>query len=176
MKDKIVLTVALDKEDGSMNIMVGDGLDMPEKAKPGDIAKIRLGGKMSLPIIVQSFLTVLAQMKKNIMENPALPEKDHAGMEQEIYDLINAAVGGFLDQAFPLVNARPSLTEEACVEYGLDPKTATAQELLDAENKFLDEHPDRARETADMQLSEIKEHTGAEGGPNRKVRRAAKNK
>ena len=78
-----------------------------------------------------------------------------AQMEGEIYDLVNLSVSNFLDSHFPTVNARPSLTEQAAATYDLD-NTATREELLEAENKFIEEHPDEAALTADLQPKEIK--------------------
>lgn len=173
MKDKTVLTIAFDKTNGDVNILVGNGLDLPQNAKAGDTATIRLGGGMSVPIIVQGFLLAFKQAKDMVMANPKLPKEDHLAMEQELYDLLNVSVGGYLDQGFPLVNAQACLTEEACVEYGLDPKSATAEQLLEAENRFIAEHPERAAQTKEMTLEKPKPYTGVEGGPNREQRRKA---
>lgn len=76
-------------------------------------------------------------------------------MEGEIYDLVNLSVSNFLDSHFPTVNARPSLTESAAATYDLD-NTATREELLEAENKFIEEHPDEAALTSELQPKEIK--------------------
>lgn len=76
-------------------------------------------------------------------------------MEGEIYDLVNLSVSNFLDSHFPTVNARPSLTEQAAATYDLD-NTATREELLEAENKFIEEHPDEAALTSELQPKEIK--------------------
>jgi len=76
-------------------------------------------------------------------------------MEGEIYDLVNLSVSNFLDSHFPTVNARPSLTEQAAATYGLD-NTATREELLEAENRFIEEHPDEAALTSELQPKEIK--------------------
>ena len=76
-------------------------------------------------------------------------------MECEIYDLVNLSVSNFLDSHFPTVNARPSLTETAAKAYGLD-NTATQEELLEAENKFIEEHPDEAALTSDLQPKPVR--------------------
>lgn len=152
MEKRVVLTVAMDVSNGATNIFFGDGIDIPKETKPGSNISMQLGGGLSLPIMLNMFMTTFATMKNQIMENPALKNEDKLAMEQEIYDMLNIAIGTYLDRGFPLVNEHASLTEEACVEYNLDPKTATAEELLEAENKFITEHPDRAAKTADMQL------------------------
>lgn len=155
MKNKVVLTLAVDTETGDVNVLIGDGIKLPKKAESGNIAEVRLGGSMSYPIALQSFLITLKHLKNMIMLNPELKDEDKVGMEQSLYDLVNITVGGFLDTEFPLINSKASLTEEACAEYGLDPKTATAEELLEAENRFIDEFPERAGMTAEMELKEI---------------------
>ena len=76
-------------------------------------------------------------------------------MEEEMYDMLNLAVGNFLDEEFPRVNAKPSLTEEAAAAAGLD-RTASAEELVEAEKVFIEEHPDLAVQTQDLQPTEIK--------------------
>lgn len=76
-------------------------------------------------------------------------------MEGEMYDILNLAVGNFLDSEFPRVNARPSLTEEAAAAAGLD-KTATDDELVQAEIDFINSNPELAAECADMQPTEVK--------------------
>lgn len=156
MKDRFVLTVAMDGKTGEMNIFFGNGIEIPEKAEAGETLCVRLGGGLSIPIILNMLLTTYATLKNKALENPELKEHEKLELEQELYDMLNIAVGGFLDQGFPLVNSLASLTEEACVEYGLDPKTATTEELFAAENKFIEEHPDRASQTADMQLEKPK--------------------
>lgn len=81
-----------------------------------------------------------------------------AQMEGEVYDLMNVSVSTFLDSHFPTINQKPSLTESAAATYGLD-STATKEELLEAENRFIDEHPDEALLTAELAPKEIKNAT-----------------
>lgn len=76
-------------------------------------------------------------------------------MEEDMYDMLNLAVGNFLDVEFPRVNAKPSLTEQAAAEAGLD-RTASAEDLVQAEKAFIEEHPDLAAQTQEMQPTEIK--------------------
>lgn len=91
-----------------------------------------------------------------------LPEDDEAfkedvllKMEGEMYDMLNLAVGNFLDTEFPRVNANPSLTEEAAEAAGLD-RTATDEELVQAEVDFINQHPDLAAQCAELQPTEVR--------------------
>ncbi len=174
MENRTVMTIALDANNGQYNILFGDGIEAKDNAKQGDVFRVRMGGGMSIRTALMMFLTTMKTLKEKAMENPQLKEEDRLPLEQEIYDVVNISVGAFLDQSFPLVNASASLTEEACVEYGLDPKTATAEELLAAENRFIDEHPERAMKTAEMILEKPKQYDGSVGGPNRETRRKHK--
>ena len=156
MENKSVLVIAMGGENREMNILFGDKIKIPDKGNAGDTVEVSLGGGMTLPVMLTMLLATFKTMKDRMMSNPNLKEEDHLPLEQEIYSMLNIAVGTYLDEGFPLVNRYACLTEEACVQYGLDPKTATPEELLEAENKFIDEFPDRARLTSDMQLEKPK--------------------
>jgi len=171
---KTVLVVALDQTDGTVNILFGNGIEVPNPTKPGDIIKVSLGGGMSIPILTTMFLTTLRTAKDQAMKNPQLKPEDIPAFEQEIYDMLNMSVGSFLDTEFPNVNSMPCLTEEACVEYGLDPKQASAEEVLAAENKFIEEFPERAAQCREMIPTKPEKFDGSNGGPNRKERREKK--
>lgn len=95
------------------------------------------------------------KMKQATQSEDALKEEVLLKMEEEMYDMLNLSVGNFLDEEFPRVNAKPSLTEEAAVEAGLD-RTATAEELVEAEKEYIRNNPELAAQTQDMQPTEIK--------------------
>jgi len=171
---KQFVTVISYDTSGGLNLLFGDKLTIPSEVKTGEDIHVRLGGRISFHILVNNFLLALGEFKRRIVENPEIPEEEKVLAEQEVYDLINVSVGTFLDSGFPRINAQAALTEEACAQYKIDPKTATAQELLDAENKFIEEFPERAAQCRELQpaapikLPENPEHKG----PNREQRRA----
>ena len=95
------------------------------------------------------------KMKEATKSEDELKEEVLLKMEEEMYDMLNLSVSNFLDEEFPRVNAKPSLTEEAAAEAGLD-RTATAEELVQAEKDFIEKHPELAAQTQDMQPTEIR--------------------
>lgn len=95
------------------------------------------------------------KVKEATQAEDELKETVALKMEEEMYDMLNLAVSNFLDEEFPRVNAKPSLTEEAAAAAGLD-RTASAEELVEAEKVFIEEHPDLAVQTQDLQPTEIK--------------------
>ena len=87
-----------------------------------------------------------AELKESVLTN----------MEAEMYDMINLTVSSFLDEEFPRVNAKLSLTEEAAAAAGLD-RTATPEELVQAEKDFINNNPDLAAQCQELQPTEVKE-------------------
>lgn len=137
---------------------------------------VSTSGTLTFPIALHLALTALRGLKSRLdeqilasdeaslhqrmdfpLETPLeeMRAQTLAQMEGEVYDLINVSVSTFLDSHFPTVNQNPSLTESAATTYGLD-STATKEELLEAENRFIDEHPDEAALTSELQPKEIK--------------------
>ena len=51
MDKKFIMTVAMDSA-GKMNILFGDEIEIPSPSKQGDTVSFRLGGGLTLPIIL----------------------------------------------------------------------------------------------------------------------------
>lgn len=148
----------------------------------GELRVTSNGQKLSFPIATQMVLSALKGLKDNIITNitklddkeliarsfpdSVIPKnlanltddqlRDHVALkaEGEMYDLLNMSVSGFLDAEFPRVNSKLSLTEEAAAASGLD-SSATPEELIKAENKFIEENPELAAQTQELQPTEI---------------------
>lgn len=105
--------------------------------------------------------------------DPDAKEKVLEKMEGEMYDMLNFSISSFLDSEFPRVNSKLSLTEEAAKASNLD-RSATPEELVEAEKKFIDEHPDIAINTQELQPTEIKDFDKEGKVLNREQRRALK--
>lgn len=105
--------------------------------------------KMAFGEAYQAKVEEVTQSEENLKEEILLK------MEEEMYDMLNLAVGNFLDSEFPRVNVKPSLTEQAAAEAGLD-RTASAEDLVQAEKAFIEKHPELAAQTQEMQPTEIK--------------------
>lgn len=97
-----------------------------------------------------------ASAKKAATDIKDLKEEVLSTMEGEMYDTINMAAGAFLDEEFPRVNSKRSLTEEAAAAAGLD-RNATTEELVQAEKDLINNDPELAAQCAEMQPTEIKE-------------------
>lgn len=166
----------------------------------GEIKIQTEGSRFSFPIATQLFLTALKALKDKIISNldeadtkkllqlsfvgnppaylkdlseEATRDEVYLKVEGEMYDLLNIAVSNFLDTEFPRVNARMSLTEQAAAAAGLD-QSATPEELIKAENDFMDKNPELAAQTQELKPTNILPFNGANGGPNREQRRKKK--
>lgn len=151
------------------------------------------GNRLSFPIVTRMVLSALKVLKDNIIQsiltypeqelkacsfpNATIPtalasltleqlrEEIALKAEGEMYDLLNLAISNFLDTEFDRVNSKLSLTEEAAVASGLN-SSATTEELIEAENAFINEHPDLAAKTQDLQPKKIaKIHLDKQGYP-----------
>jgi hypothetical protein len=138
----------------TFNVLLRLSLIALKGLKENVMSKIEASDKDT--IIKMAFGEALQeQMKKATKPEAELKEEVLLKMEEEMYDMLNIAVGAFLDEEFPRVNAKPSLTEEAAAAAGLD-RTASAEELVEAEKDFIENHPELAAQTQDMQPTEIK--------------------
>ena len=113
------------------------------------------------------------KVKEEAPEEAELKEKILEQMEGEMYDMLNMSISNFLDTEFPRINSKLSLTEEAAKEAGLD-RTAKPEELVEAEKKFINEHPDIAAKTQELQPTEVKDFDKEGGQLNREQRRTLK--
>ena len=139
MSNKAVLCVGMDAESGNVSMHFGKDFEEVD----GKLS-VELGGGISYPIVLSMFITVLGTLKKELMSKSGLEGVELCNLEKEMYDMLNISVGGFLDKGFPLVNEVPSLTEEACEEYNVDFKNAEVEEILEAENKFIENFTEKA--------------------------------
>ena len=159
-------------------------LKISQNLETGEVA-VSSNKPMTFNVLLRLSLVALKGLKDNLINKVESSSKDHLikmafgeafqdkirestkpeaelkedlllRMEEEMYDMLNLSVGNFLDEEFPRVNAKPSLTEEAAAAAGLD-RTASAEELVEAEKAFIEEHPEIAVQTQDMQPVEIKE-------------------
>lgn len=110
-------------------------------------------------------------MKRTTKSEEELKEEVLLRMEEEMYDMLNLSVGNFLDEEFPRVNAKPSLTEQAAMQAGLD-RNASAEDLVQAEKTFIEEHPELAAQTQEMQPTKVRDVDNL----NREQRRSLKKK
>lgn len=176
----------------------------------GELKVTSNGQRLSYPIALQMVLSALKALGGNIIENIVnLPVKDLVARsfpngqlpdklkelsekdlreavalraEGEMYDLLNLSISNFLDTEFPRVNANLSLTEQAAQQANLD-QTASVEDLVQAENDFINNHPELAAQTRELQPTEIIKvqtdkkgkmtaHPGnPAGGKNRQTRR-----
>lgn len=113
------------------------------------------------------------KIKEAIKDEAAIKEEVLEKMEGEMYDMLNLSISNFLDSEFPRINSKLSLTEEAAKAAGLD-RSAKTEELVEAEKKFIDEHPDIAAQTQELQPTEVKDFDKEGGQLNREQRRALK--
>lgn len=148
----------------------------------GELKVSSEGKRLSFPIATQMVLSALKGLKNNIITNiTTLPEHelfersfpngtvpDHLKgytpeqiredialrAEGEMYDLLNLSISNFLDVEFPRVNSKLSLTEQAAEQAGLD-SSATPEELIAAENKFIEDNPELAAQTQELQPKKI---------------------
>lgn len=111
------------------------------------------------------------KMKEATKSEDELKEEVLLKMEEEMYDMLNLSVGNFLDEEFPRVNAKPSLTEQAAMQAGLD-RNASAEDLVQAEKDFIENHPELAAQTQEMQPTQVRDVDHL----NREQRRALKKK
>lgn len=97
-----------------------------------------------------------AELKNNPAEHPEQAIRDYVYLkvEGEMYDLLNLSVSNFLDTEFPRVNSKLSLTEQAAEQAGLD-NSATPEELIAAENKFIEDNPELAAQTQELQPKKV---------------------
>lgn len=191
MSDKISINIVQDLDSGELNVTSN-------------------GKRLSFPIALQMVLSALKALKGNIIQNITdlpveelinrsfpngqvptdlknLSEKDlkeniALRAEGEMYDLLNLSIGNFLDTEFPRVNANLSLTEQAAQAAGLD-HNASVEDLVQAENDLINNNPELAAQTQELQPKQIKpisiDKTGKltahpenpTGGQNRATRR-----
>ena len=138
----------------TFNVLLRLSLIALKGLKDNLLAKIESSDKetlirMAFGEAFQEKMNQVAQSEDELKEDVLLK------MEEEMYDMLNLSVGNFLDEEFPRVNAKPSLTEEAAAEAGLD-RTASAEDLVQAEKDFIEKHPELAAQTQEMQPTEVK--------------------
>jgi len=148
----------------------------------GELKVSSEGKRLSFPIAAQMVLSALRGLKDNILTNIlSLPEQEFVARsfpnstvpehlvnltpeqlreevalkaEGEMYDLLNLSISNFLDVEFPRVNSKLSLTEQAAEQAGLD-NSATPEELVQAENDFIENNPELAAQTQELEPKKI---------------------
>lgn len=176
-------------------------LTLTQNVETGEIA-VKANQPVSFNIMLRMYLVALKGLKDNLLnkvensskdelikmafgelyqedvknstpEEEVLKEQILEKMEGEMYDMLNLSIGNFLDSEFPRINAKPSLTEEAAAAAGLD-RNAKPEELVQAEKKYIEEHPELAAQTQELQPTEVKDFDKEGKQLNREQRRALK--
>ena len=163
--DKIELTLAQDLKTGQVEVKANQALSFNivlrlclltlKGLKDNLITRVENSTEDEL--IKLAFGEAYQAKAKEAATNMAdLKEEVLSHMEGEMYDTLNMAISAFLDEEFPRVNSKLSLTEEAAAAAGLD-RNATTEELVQAEKDLINNDPELAAQCAEMQPTEIKE-------------------
>lgn len=148
----------------------------------GEVKFSTSGERLSFPIANHLVLLVLKVLKDNVISSILkLPEAEFIAKsfpnatiptslknltpeqlrevvaskaEGEMYDMLNLSISEFLDNEFPRINDKLSLTEQAAKASNLD-NSATPEELIKAENDFVEKNPELAAQTQELQPKEV---------------------
>lgn len=163
--DKIELTLSQDLKSGQVEVKANQALSFSivlrlfllslKGLKDSLVSKVENSTEEEL-IRLAFGEAYQAKAKEAVANIDNLKEEILCNMEGDMYDTLNVAISSFLDEEFPRVNSKLSLTEEAAAAAGLD-RTATTEELVQAEKDLINNDPELAAQCAEMQPTEVKE-------------------